>query len=764
MFRRATVAVCLLFATSAFASRPFVVDSRLAERLEKGAATGEKLELRDIALIDGNATSLQLQRFEVWAPDPQIIVYENDGRSFHKLPRPETKFYKGTVNGDPESLVEISVGKNGRIAGIVIAGDRTFEIGRGVAHLEGNRVARHQDDDVSEIDRRAPLLIREYDPVEDLAQNPEAGKWECALDKIPSGSMRRPNRPTGSDALPVANGTPASGVAYSLNIAMETDAELRAAFGSDAAELTYMQDLMAKASVIYQRDLNTTLILGTTHQWTNAATDPWTVAGAGANIAAALAQMGNVWHATYSGVTRSSVVFMSGKSFGGGEAWIDTLCGADGFCGADGSNCGDAAFSNSYFGGYAFCGGSGAVTTTVPDPTLTQNGVQYGLPNTSNYWPLLELVHELGHNANGPHTHCVSLNAAQKIQYGTTRDYVDNCASGECYVGAASVPTEKGTIMSYCHLYFVSGFPQSRYRFYKSGEANELILPYFTTGLNDATVGLNATITIGSNLACAAGQTASVPANGSATFSWQIVGGNITSSTTTNSITFTPTAASVTVTVTVMNASGCAIINSATTSTQCGALAVPANLVATANGTSVTITWNTVSGATSYNVYRSTDNFLTSTSFNTVGPPLVQTGTADTAYMYKVRAFNGSTESADSNKDLAETTVFSTITQLSTKVLAANINSLRTAIDAVRKLANNGVANPAIYTDPTLLTGAAGTTVKAIHITQLRTNLDTARTTLGLTNAAYTDPTLLTGAAGTKVKAQHILDLRTKVQ
>ena len=68
---------------------------------------------------------------------------------------------------------------------------------------------------------------------------------------------------------------------------------------------------------------------------------------------------------------------------------------------------------------------------------------------------LLQFTHELGHNVGSSHTHCVSLTSAQKTQYNVTRNYVDQCYSNGgsgCFVGTPSVPVEKGTIMSYCHL------------------------------------------------------------------------------------------------------------------------------------------------------------------------------------------------------------------------------------------------------------------------------------------------------------------------
>ncbi len=52
------------------------------------------------------------------------------------------------------------------------------------------------------------------------------------------------------------------------------------------------------------------------------------------------------------------------------------------------------------------------------------------------------------------------------------------------------------------------------------------------------------------------------------------------------------------------------------------------------------------------------------------------------------------------------------------------------------------------------------TTIKAVHITELRAALNAVYTTLGRALPAYTDPTL---TAGTTSKAAHIQELRNAV-
>ena len=54
-----------------------------------------------------------------------------------------------------------------------------------------------------------------------------------------------------------------------------------------------------------------------------------------------------------------------------------------------------------------------------------------------------------------------------------------------------------------------------------------------------------------------------------------------------------------------------------------------------------------------------------------------------------------------------------------------------------------------------------GKSVKVVHITELRSNVDQARTRLGLAAMAYTGMSL---TAGDTIMATHILDLRAGVK
>lgn len=184
--------------------------------------------------------------------------------------------------------------------------------------------------------------------------------------------------------------------------------------------------------------------------------------------------------------------------------------------------------------------------------------------------------------------------------------------------------------------------------------------------------------------------------------------------------------------------------------------AAPTNVVATATSTTnVNVTWTTVGGASSYRVYRATSS---AGPFSLVGSPAAPpfndpTASANTAYLYLVRAFSGA-ESPDSNRDLATTTIFTdpTLTGGLTRIKLVHFTELLTAVNATRVLAGLGTI---AFTAPTPSTSV---TVRRQHLLDLRAALDAARSTLALPALTYTDPVVI--ARTTRVKAVHITEVR----
>jgi hypothetical protein len=190
-----------------------------------------------------------------------------------------------------------------------------------------------------------------------------------------------------------------------------------------------------------------------------------------------------------------------------------------------------------------------------------------------------------------------------------------------------------------------------------------------------------------------------------------------------------------------------------------GTLTAPTMLSATAAGTSsVALSWASSSGATMYEVYRSTSvsgmYTLSVTTSNTSamdGLPL----NANTTYLYKVRAVGSSGSSPFSTVDAATTTTFDDTSLTGVVIKAVHITQARTAVSAMRVAAELA---PATFTDSSL----NGVVIKAEHIAELRNALDAARSAIGLPPIVYVDPTLTPGV--TTVQAGHVSQVRGGTQ
>jgi hypothetical protein len=197
-----------------------------------------------------------------------------------------------------------------------------------------------------------------------------------------------------------------------------------------------------------------------------------------------------------------------------------------------------------------------------------------------------------------------------------------------------------------------------------------------------------------------------------------------------------------------------------------GTVLPPTSVIATAvTTTSVAVSWSAPSGTapSKYHVYRSSDH-VTYSQINgetTTGTSYTDSSaSANAAYFYKVRSVSASsTESADSNRDLATTVIFTdpTLNAQSTRVKAAHITELRSAIAAVRTLAGLTAYS---FVDSTITAGL--TQVKKVHLTDLRTALDAARSILALPALSYTDNPVT--VQSTVIKAAHIAELRAGVR
>ena len=181
----------------------------------------------------------------------------------------------------------------------------------------------------------------------------------------------------------------------------------------------------------------------------------------------------------------------------------------------------------------------------------------------------------------------------------------------------------------------------------------------------------------------------------------------------------------------------------------------PTGVTATAQpNANVLVTWSSVAGATSYEVYRACYGGLpfvsatNATSFNDIN------AYPASAYVYWVRAVNATGSSPDSVADLATTIMFTDdpLVALTTVVKAAHMQELRSAVNTVRVCADL----PSIgYLDVL----AAGT-IKVGHIQDLRVVLDEALSRLGLPFGAYGGGL----TSGMTVRATHFATIRATVR
>jgi hypothetical protein len=187
--------------------------------------------------------------------------------------------------------------------------------------------------------------------------------------------------------------------------------------------------------------------------------------------------------------------------------------------------------------------------------------------------------------------------------------------------------------------------------------------------------------------------------------------------------------------------------------------ATPTALNATRGGaTTINLTWNPAAGAANYEIARRCTNAGYTTVATTSMTSFANTVPSGSACLYQVRAIDAfSRYSPYSAADLATTFAFTDdpLVAGATTIKFVHVNELRQAIDALRTTAGLGSWS---FTAPA---PAVGTKPRAVHIHELRSALHDARMALGMSALAYTDPLV---DAGFVVKAAHMQELRNSLK
>ena len=261
--------------------------------------------------------------------------------------------------------------------------------------------------------------------------------FQCGNEQLGQSGQAEPHNLEFQDAAPsvdesLQTQTASELISHTARIAIETDWEFFQKFGNATAATDYIGDLLGYSSTLYGAEVGTSLLVSHISLWSTSS-DPW----AQTATHCGMYEFGRYWNTNRGSIQRTTAHFLSGKSNGGGVAWIGVLC-AGNFSVNIGASCAGLPSSDNYGGAYGYSG------------NLLGN---FDINNPGLVWDVLVVNHELGHNFNSPHTHCYG-------GIGGNASPVDQCygadSSPGCYSGAGVLPGPagqgSGTIMSYCHL------------------------------------------------------------------------------------------------------------------------------------------------------------------------------------------------------------------------------------------------------------------------------------------------------------------------
>ncbi len=302
---------------------------------------------------------LELIPYTIFAPTFKVI----NARGETVAPQALGLYYHGIIKGDPQSSASISI-INGELSGIISNKDGNYNLGK---------------------EPKTPNYIFYND--KDLRQKSD---FTCATPDAPVKAMGQ-NLIKQEASLPnVACG--------SVEIYIEADNALYQAQGSTIPNtVNYVNSLFSNVATLYNNE-GLSVVISEIKVWDTA--DPYVGA---ASSGAALTAFRNTISTTFNGRLAH---LLSGRSLGGGVAYLDVLC------------------EKSYAHGV-----SGSLSSTITN-----------LPNYS--WNVEVMTHELGHNFGSPHTQSCTWPGGA----------LDNCYTTEGGCAPGPAPTNGGTIMSYCHL------------------------------------------------------------------------------------------------------------------------------------------------------------------------------------------------------------------------------------------------------------------------------------------------------------------------
>ncbi|MBX3364098.1 MAG: hypothetical protein KF866_04970 [Phycisphaeraceae bacterium] len=249
----------------------------------------DRVQFEGFPLDAGLNVDLDLRALEVFAPDATLVVMTEQGEM--PVPRPDVVIFGGTVEGDPDSKVMLSLSPYG-LNGFIVAHDETWVLSSGPVGFGG------------------PAVIYS------LTNLPEGvinwAQWQCgttddhaAKDEVDRGGIM-----------------PESAGCRRVRMALDTDTSyLMGLFGgSQVAASAYAATIFAGATVIYSNDVNVEFIISFLRLWTTPS--PYT----SMTLNGRLDQFRNTWNASMTHIERDLAHLLCGDSIGGGIARFNSVC------------------------------------------------------------------------------------------------------------------------------------------------------------------------------------------------------------------------------------------------------------------------------------------------------------------------------------------------------------------------------------------------------------------------------------------------------